>query len=858
MKKVLVIIAILIFLILAALVSIPFLFKGQIIEFVKEQANQNVNAAIDFDDVGLNLFSNFPKLTMSIDNITVVNREPFEGDTLFSLDEFQATLDLKSLVLGGEIDIISILLDKPQINIGVLKDGRASFDIVPETPEEAAEIDTAEAMISLSIQKYEIRDACLTYMNDSTNMYVEVDGLNHEGNGDFAQSLFTLYTQTSISSLTLKMEGVPYLNKADMEMKANIEMDLDNMKYTFKENEVRLNRLFLNFDGWIDMLDTTGEEIELDLTFNASKAEFKNILSMVPYIYAQDFEGLKAEGQLSLNGEIKGIYNESRVPLFDINLNVSNGMFQYPDLPTPVEQVNVDLQIRNPGKTLDHTIIDLKKFHLAILKEPIDLQVLVKTPMSDPYIDAHFNGNINLGEALNIFPMEDITELKGLIRSNFRFKGKMSDIENSRFKRITAAGSITLADILYAAPDLPVKIQIPGGDLNISTQKASLKNFKILMGKSDISAYGELNNILGFAFEDKTLKGSLTINSNYFDIDPWMTEENVEEEVEADTIVYDAVPLPDKVEFTANASFKKVHYDNLDLTDVKGKLILKNRILKMIGLSANLVKGSMVATGFYKYIPPEAPHVSFDMDISKFDISEMFKTFVTVEKLVPMAEHMTGTVSGKLDLHTDLGDSLMPEMMTLRSQGTLDIPRASLENYKPMIKVAETLKNDKLRNPTIKNFKPSYEIKNGRFYLKPTTFKANDYKVTASGSNGLDLTMDYKLEIEIPTSDISAMVNQDLSMLAGNTITIEMFITGTNSSPKVRVSLDKVKKAIAEQVKKTVRKEADKKKKELEDKAKKELEKRRKQEEAKLKKELEEKKKKEEDKLKKKLKGLFK
>ena len=208
--------------------------------------------------------------------------------------------------------------------------------------------------------------------------------------------------------------------------------------------------------------------------------------------------------------------------------------------------------------------------------------------MSDPYINAHFSGNINLGEALNIFPIENITELKGLIRSDFRFKGNMSDIENSRFKQITAAGSITLADIIYAAPDLPVKIQIPGGDLNISTQKASLKNFKILMGKSDISVYGELNNILGFAFEDKTLKGSLTIQSNYFDIDPWMTEEEVE--VEEDTIVYDAVPLPDKVEFTANAGFTKVHYDNLDLTDVKGKLFLKNRILQMIGLSANWSK----------------------------------------------------------------------------------------------------------------------------------------------------------------------------------------------------------------------------------------------------------------------------
>lgn len=853
MKKVFIIITILIFLILALIVSIPLLFKGKIIELVKEQASQNVNATIDFDDVELNLFSNFPNLTMSVDNINVINLEPFKGDTLFYFNKFQATLDLKSLVFGDKINIVSILLDKPRINVRVLKDGQANYDIIPETTEESAEIDTSETMINLTIQKYAIRGAYLSIRDDSMDLDIEVAGLNHQGSGDFAKSFYVLYTQTYISSLTLKMEGVPYLNKADLEIKANLEMDLNNMKCTFKENEVRLNQLFLNFDGWIAMLDTTGEEIELDLTFNAPEAEFKSILSMVPYIYAQDFTGLKAEGQLSLNGKIKGIYNKQQMPFFEINLNVSNGMFQYPGLPTPVEQVNVDLQIKNPGNILDYTTVDLKNFHLAILNEPLDLRVLIKTPISDPYVDAHFYGNIDLGEALNIIPVENITELKGLIKSDFRFKGNMSAIEKNDFNRVTATGSITLKDIKYVAPDLPVIIKIPSGDLNISNQRASLKNFKVLMGKSDISVTGELSNTLDYAFEDKMLKGSLTIKSDYFDIDPWMTEMEVEE----DTIVYRAVSLPDKVEFKANAVFKKVHYDNLDLTDVNGELILKNRILKMSGLSANLVKGSMTANGSYEYIPPEDPHISFDMEITKFDIPEMFKTFVTVEKLVPMAEHMTGTVSGRLDLHTNLGDSLIPEWQTVSSRGSLNIPRARLENYKPMNKVAETLKNDKLQNPTIINFNPSYEIKDGRFYLKPTNFKAGGYNITASGSNGLDKTIDYKLEIEMPSSDVSALVNQDISMLTGNTIIIEMFITGTNTNPKVRFSLEQVKKAIAEQVKNTVKKEADKKKKMLEEKAKKELEKKKKQAEDKLKKELEEKMKKEEEKLKEKLKGLF-
>jgi hypothetical protein len=58
--KILKITGIVILVIIILMIILPFLFKDQIVTLVKAKANENVNAVVNFEDAGLNLFSNFP------------------------------------------------------------------------------------------------------------------------------------------------------------------------------------------------------------------------------------------------------------------------------------------------------------------------------------------------------------------------------------------------------------------------------------------------------------------------------------------------------------------------------------------------------------------------------------------------------------------------------------------------------------------------------------------------------------------------------------------------------------------------------------------------------------------------------
>jgi hypothetical protein len=846
MKKFLIILGIVIVGFFAVLVIVPIVFKGQVINLVKQEANKNINATLDFDDIGLSLIRHFPRMTLSVDQLRVLNKEPFSGDTLASLREFQATLNLKSLLFGKQVEINSVHLIDPAIHLRVLKNGSTNWMIMKTSAEEStSRTETKPSELNLAIDEYAISNGRITFQDEPNQMLVKIAGLQHNGKGDFAKTNFVLSTMTQIAGLTLESRGINYLNKAEASVKADIEVDTEQKKFTFKQNEVRLNELVLNFNGW---LKSVGDTMEMDVTFGAPQVELKNILSMIPAVFQKNFADLKSEGQISLNGKVKGISSKSAIPAFDVALLVKNGILQYSQLPTAVSDIGIDLDIQNPGKTMDQTVVQLKKLHLKVLDESFESAAIIKTPISDPYLDASFNGKFNLGELPNIYPLETKLDLKGMVQSNLKFKGFLSAIKKGQTDRYAATGILNLSDIEYSAQDLPDKLLVPQVSLNFSPQKVILQNLTARIGKSDLKATGGLENVIGYVLENKTLKGTLNLQSNFFDLNPWMAGESQ---------AIEAIKLPERVEFLMAANFKQVLFDKLSMTNMKGNLLLKNRILNLMDLESQMLQGSMIANGTYDYIPPQKPHIFFDLKLKSLNIPEMFQKFVTVQQLAPMAEYLNGMVSGDVNINTDLDKTLVPIWSNLFSQGSLDIPKVTVLNFPPLNKTADILKLSPLHNPALTNLDPNYQIKDGRFYLKPLTFKVDQYQILASGSNGLDKSLDYLLKIQIPATElkkqantyVAGLIKQDVNLLTDETVVVDVNILGTIKDPKIQTSASDIIKGTSDQLKQAALKEAEKQKSEAEKQAQAELEKQ--------KQELEKKKKEAEQKLKNKLKDLF-
>ncbi len=428
MKKLFIILGVFFLLLIAAAFILPIIFKDDIRKLIDQAIAENVNAEVYYapEEFQLSLFKNFPHATVSLGDFGVVNRPPFAGDTLLSVDEFNISVDLKSIIFSNQPRITGIILNQPNIHIQVLEDGTANYDIAIASEDTTiVKEESSSGEVSFTIDHWEINEANVIYEDLTLPMYLAIANMTHEGSGDFTLDVFDLETHTVIDRFTVNYDGVEYMSDKHLTADATLNMNLPEGKYTFKENSVAVNDFTLGFDGFVAM---PSEDIDMDITFEAQDNTFKSLLSLVPGVYMEGFEQVKTEGELDFRGFVKGTYNEISMPAFQMKLFTQDAMFQYPDLPTAVTDIDVDLLIDNADGNLDNTVVDLKSFHADLGSNPLDARLLLKG--LDTYtIDTEVKAKLNLAELNQMFPMDSL-EMRGIYNINLLANGTYDSVAN--------------------------------------------------------------------------------------------------------------------------------------------------------------------------------------------------------------------------------------------------------------------------------------------------------------------------------------------------------------------------------------------------------------------------------------------
>lgn len=804
LRKVLLGFLILIVLLVGALAAVPFIFKDQLLAFAKTQINTYLTATVDFDDFDVSIFKDFPNISLSLGDVSVVNGAPFEGDTLAGIKDVTVSLDIMSVIKGEQYVIRNVALTEPRIRVKVLKDGTANYDIMK--PSDTVDTTTSSTP-AIEINGYSITKGYIVYDDKAGDMYAEIIDLDHTGKGDFAQDIVDLETTTSIKSLTVKTGGVSYLSKAELEAKLDLNLDLPNSKYTFKENTVRLNQLELAFNGWLQLL--ANDAMDMDVSFAAKKTEFKNILSLLPAIYAKDFESVKTSGSLTLDGYAKGKLVGESYPALALNLKVDNASFQYPDLPVGVSAININASVKGPGGSLDKIVIDVPKFDFVAGTDPFKMKVNVRTPISDPNIDASLKGKINLDNVKNFYPLAQGETLSGLVDMDVTAKGKLSAIEQQKYQNFEAQGIIAISNLRYASPDVPQPVSVDALNMTFSPQVVTLDKLVAKIGRSDIDAVGRLDNLLNYLFANDVLKGSLTLNSKLLDLNEFMTEETTTTTTTSSngdgssstTVEATGADVPANIDFTLTATLARVIYDNIEIKGASAVVTIKNETVTISGLKARILDGDLALDGTYSTFQTERPALDLKFKFANVDIQQAFKTFNSVQQIMPIADQINGKFTTAFDMKGYLGDDLSPDLTTLLGEGTVELTSAKITGNKVLNNLADKFKLPQLKSIDIPKSWTIVKLVNGKIFVEPFDFKYQDIAMTIAGSHSLLNIMDYGILMDVPSNKMGpakGMVDGLLaqSPLPGITpaslpdvLRFKVGVTGDMANPKIDIKL---------------------------------------------------------------------
>ena len=794
MKKVLKIAGITLGVLLILILVLPFAFQGKIEKLVKQEGNKMLNAQFDFSALDISLIRNFPSASITLEDFWLKGAGEFQNDTLIQAGELTAAVNLFSLFGNSGYDISKIIIEDTKVKAIVLENGHPNWDVMKPSADttDTEETPTESAPIRIKLQKLSIKDLSVSYDDRQGGMYAAINHLNATCSGDFGSERTTVDLSMETPSLTYRTGGIPFLNKARLEADMNVDADFANNKYTLKDNTISLNAIQVNIDGWAAMQKNG---IGMDMKLNTNEVGFKELLSLIPAIYAKDFQDLKTDGKASLTAFAKGILGQDQVPQFEVALDVKDGMFRYPSLPAGVENINIAANVKNAGGNIDATEITVSPFDFVLAGNPFSLKASVKTPMSDPDLQASAQGTLDLGKIKEVYPLEDMT-LNGTIQADMNLAGKLSYIEKEQYGQMKAAGSIRLNNMKLNLQDMPA-IDIQRSTFSFSPRYLQLSETTINIGQNDLTVDSRFENYLGYALKGSTLKGNLNISSNHIHVNDFISSDTTTVQapethdsttVSSSSSEAGVIRIPENIDFTMQANLKEVLFDKMKLETVSGVLTVKNGTVDMRNLSFNTMGGSITANGAYSAPKGVQPHLNAGFDMKGIGFAQAYEELGLVQQLAPIFSGLKGNFSGNLKINTPLDEKMSPVMQQVQGSGSLSTKDLSLSDVKFINQVADIVKKPSMKDIQVKDLNLDFEIADGRVTTQPFDLKLGDYTMNLSGSTGLDQTIDYTGKITLPSGGIGSKLG-----------TVDMTIGGTFTSPKVGIDMASLAKNAAEQ-----------------------------------------------------------
>lgn len=789
MKKALKIFGITFLIVIALLIAIPFVFQGQIKGMVKQFINDNLNAKVEFSDVSLSFLRDFPQAHVSVTDLVITNFEPFKDETFATAKNISFSMSVKELFKNADeepIIINTISVDEALLTLKTNTFGNNNYDLAETNESAASETDTSN--FSFDLKDYNINNSALSYIDEASNILIYITELNHEGNGIFSADKSEINT-VSAANVSISIDSTNYLSNNQIKLDALIGLDLENSTYTFKDNKGYINQLPIEFKGYVKLLE---EGQEVDISFENPESSFKDFLAVIPEVYSKNLDNVETTGDFKINGNIKGLNSEETIPTLDINILSDNASFKYPDLPKRVEDISINTTIKNTTGNADDTFININTLNFKIDDDVFKSSATLKNITKNMVVNASIDGVLNLANISKAYPVDLETPLTGILKAKLTTAFDMDAIDTNAYERIKNSGSLNITDFKFASESLANPIEIQEAAVIFNPGLVNLNNFKAKTAESDFNATGTIKNLLGYILSDNTLKGDFNLNSNLFRVSDFLIENETESEA---TEPSSALKIPAFLDCVITANAKTVVYDNLELKDVKGVLIIKDQKATLQDLTSSLFDGALVIGGTISS-EKDVPTFSLNLGANGFDIAKSFQSLTLLQNLAPLAKILEGTFNTSINISGNLDDSFSPVMNSISGNALAELLATKVKpNQSELINQLEgSLNFVDFNKLNLKDLKTTLNFADGKVNVQPFHLTYEDISIDISGSHGFDKTLNYNAIFNVPAkylgSDVNRLIGKIDTQEANNiSIPVTANIIGTFTSPSIKTDL---------------------------------------------------------------------
>ena len=445
--------ALIVFLSAVIAFSINFIFTPEkLTPIVLNVANQNTNAKLDMNSVELTFFSTFPRFGIKLENGTLVSKAIRDSlwqrtDTLATFRKAVAVINFVDYLQQKKISINRLSLDSTNIYAFKGKDGIANWNILIADTTNTPDTTTATSPIinEIDIKHVSLRHTTVTFDDRETNVFANLWDANLKLKANLKKEQSALTLDFSNKNILFWQNGELLAHRIATHLQTDIELNRSKRALSLHDAMMEINGIKLDIHGSI-CKDTTSQALDIDLQYGLHAPSLETVLHMIPESILKK-EKVSAKGDVTVNGNLKGLYGKGKMPLATLKIEINDASAQYAQLPYGIDELKanffgqIDLMRQSPS------YLDLKIFHFKGAYTDILADAKVNDLLGDPDISFHTQSTIDLTALAQTFPLQDGVSIEGKLDADMNVRCRLSSIKKKDIGRIRAKGKINMSKL---------------------------------------------------------------------------------------------------------------------------------------------------------------------------------------------------------------------------------------------------------------------------------------------------------------------------------------------------------------------------------------------------------------------------
>jgi hypothetical protein len=471
--------------------------------------------------------------------------------------------------------------------------------------------------------------------------------------------------------------------------------------------------------------------------------KLKADLAKLEKIYPID--SLVLRGTLSSEIKINGRYNDSLklFPKVDAFITLEKGYVKEVGSPLEMDSIHLNAELLNSTGQVAGTRINLNNMTFLLDDEPFVMSGTV-ADLKDYNYNLKIDGLIDLAKLTQLYPISN-TALKGTMDFDIKAEGNLTEIEAKQYDHLKNEGTIEIKNVTYKSTDINFPVHVDDALLTFDDDKIILSRFKAEFGKSNVALSGHLYNYIPYLIRsDAPIKGDLTMTCDTIDMNEWFPSS-----VSADTVKTsskEVLVVPANVDFTIDSDVGSLKFGTMDILHLDGEIKIKNGVCTLNETGFNTMDSKFILTGDYDTRDAKHPLFDFFIDVNKLDFNKAYRMFVDPKGTAPAQ----GNFSTKYNMKGEVTPDFSPIYSSLTGGGKIVIDSVVVKGMKIMNHLKNVSKKEEFNNPTLNDVTIDTQVKDGKIFMRPFTFKVSKFLTEVEGWQGFDEKMDYLIHLSVP------------------------------------------------------------------------------------------------------------